>query len=132
MVKALHRGGWDAVALNFRGCSGESNRKARFYHSGDTQDLHTTVSHIIAQNDYSDMALIGFSLGGNLILKYLGEQAGNIHPLIKKAATFSVPCDLRACGVKITKSGAGSISNDFLGFFIRRSNEDEGHAGQHR
>ena len=114
MVKALHRGGWDAVALNFRGCSGQSNRKARFYHSGDTQDLHTTVSHIIAQNDYSDMALIGFSLGGNVILKYLGEQAGNIHPLIKKAATFSVPCDLRACGVKITKSGGGIYLKRFL------------------
>jgi predicted alpha/beta-fold hydrolase len=114
MVKALNCGGWDAVALNFRGCSGECNRKARFYHSGDTQDLHTTVSHIIAQNDYSDMALIGFSLGGNLILKYLGEQAGNIQPLIKKAATFSVPCDLRACGVKITESGGGIYLKRFL------------------
>jgi uncharacterized protein len=114
MVKALHSGGWDAVALNFRGCSGESNRKARFYHSGDTQDLHTAVSHVNSGNNYSDIALIGFSLGGNVILKYLGEQAGNLHPSIKKAATFSVPCDLRACGVKITKSGGGIYIKRFL------------------
>jgi uncharacterized protein len=114
MVKALNRGGWDSVALNFRGCSGECNRKARFYHSGDTQDLHTTVSHVNAENNYSEIALIGFSLGGNVILKYLGEQAGNLHPLIKKAVAFSVPCDLRACEVKITRSGGGIYLKRFL------------------
>jgi hypothetical protein len=114
MVKALNRGGWDAVALNFRGCSGECNRKPRFYHSGDTEDLHTAVLHVAAGNEYSKLALIGFSLGGNVILKYLGERDGALHPLIKKAVTFSVPCDLTACEVKITQSGAGLYLKRFL------------------
>ncbi len=114
MVKALNRDGWDAVALNFRGCSGECNKKPRFYHSGDTEDLQTVVSHATTASNYSEMALIGFSLGGNVILKYLGEQAGNVHPLIKKAVTFSVPCDLTACEVTITKSGGGIYLKRFL------------------
>lgn len=114
MVKALNRRGWDAVALNFRGCSGECNRKPRFYHSGDTEDLHTAVSHITALSDHSELAMVGFSLGGNVILKYLGEQAGNLHPSIKKAIAYSVPCDLRACEVKITQSGSGIYLKRFL------------------
>jgi len=114
MVKALNRGGWDAVALNFRGCSGECNLKPRFYHSGDTEDLQTTVSHITAGNSYSELALIGFSLGGNVILKYLGEKGENVAPLIKKAVTFSVPCDLTACERTITLSGRGIYLKRFL------------------
>jgi uncharacterized protein len=114
MVKALNCGGWDAVALNFRGCSGECNNKPRFYHSGDTEDLRTAVSHVIAGANYPEVALIGFSLGGNVILKYLGEQADNVHPHVKKAVTFSVPCDLSACEVKITKAGGGIYLKRFL------------------
>jgi uncharacterized protein len=114
MAKALNRGGWDAVAMNFRGCSGECNKKPRFYHSGDTEDLQTAVSYVIAGNNYSELALIGFSLGGNVILKYLGEKAGNVHPSVKKAVTFSVPCDLTACGDKISKSGGGIYLKRFL------------------
>lgn len=114
MVKALNRGGWDAVALNFRGCSGECNKKPRFYHSGDTEDLQTVVSHVTNGGNYSDMALIGFSLGGNVILKHLGEQGANVHPFIKKAVTFSVPCDLTTCEVKITESGGGIYLKRFL------------------
>jgi uncharacterized protein len=114
MVKAVNHAGWDAVAMNFRGCSGECNKKPRFYHSGDTQDLHTVILHIIAANRCSNLALIGFSLGGNVVLKYLGEQATNLHPFIKKAVTFSVPCDLTACEEKITKSGGGIYLKRFL------------------
>lgn len=94
MVRALNRRGWDAVAWNFRGCSGEPNRKLRFYHSGDTPDLHTVVSHVLRDAHYEHIALIGFSLGGNVILKYLGEKGRDLSPRIAAAITFSVPCDL--------------------------------------
>ena len=63
MVNALTKRGWDAVAWNARGCSGEPNRVLRFTHSGATEDLDTVISHIMSNYDYSEMALIGFSLG---------------------------------------------------------------------
>lgn len=106
MVKAVNRAGWDALALNFRGCSGEPNRQLRLYHSGETGDLARVVEHVLAGDAYEELALIGFSLGGNVILKYLGERGAEVHPAIRKAATFSVPCDLSACSVEI-----GRLSN---------------------
>ena len=102
MVKALNRGGWDTVSMNFRGCGGECNRKLRFYHSGDTADLHTVISSVIARHQHSRVVLVGFSIGGNMILKYLGEQGPSVHPLISSAVTFSVPCDLASSAIKIS------------------------------
>ncbi len=102
MVRALNRSGWDAIAMNFRGCSGEPNRTLRLYHSGDTQDLDTVVSHVASKANYSELALIGFSLGGNVILKYLGERGNEVHELAKRAVVFSVPCELETGALKIS------------------------------
>lgn len=102
MVKALNRSGWDATAMNFRSCSGECNRQLRFYHSGETDDLRLVLSHVSGSNQYKEIALVGFSLGGNVILKYLGESGEDRHPLVRKAVVFSVPCDLKACALKIS------------------------------
>jgi predicted alpha/beta-fold hydrolase len=104
MAKALNNNGWDAVALNFRGCSG-CNRKLRFYHSGETGDLHTVISHIVARDNYAELVLIGFSLGGNVVLKYLGEQGAKVHRLILGAVAFSVPCDLKSSAIRIAEFG---------------------------
>jgi len=101
MVKALNRAGWDAIGLNFRGCSGEINRTARFYHSGDTADLECAISHVASVGEYTEAALVGFSLGGNVVLKYLGERGQQAHSLIKGAVVFSVPCDLTSGALKI-------------------------------
>lgn len=101
MVKAVNSGGWDALALNFRGCSGEPNRNLRLYHSGETGDLALVVDHMISKDRYDELALIGFSLGGNVILKYLGERGKNVPSVITKAVTFSAPCDLSACSGEI-------------------------------
>ena len=96
MVRALARNGWAAVVWNARGCSGEPNRMLRFTHSGATDDLHTVISHVTNTRAYEELALLGFSLGGNLTLKYLGEQSRELDPRIKKAVAFSVPCDLQS------------------------------------
>ena len=96
MARALNRGGWDALAWNFRGCSGEPNRLLNSYHSGKTEDLDTVIEHARNSGDYSQIALIGFSMGGNLTLKYLGERGAGVDPAISGAVAFSVPCDLRA------------------------------------
>jgi len=114
MVKALNRGGWDAAALNFRGCSGESNRQVRFYHSGDTGDLRTAISQLSIDGRYSEMALVGFSLGGNVVLKYLGECGPNVPAVIRKAAAMSVPCDLTSTSHRLAEPANRMYMKRFL------------------
>ncbi len=93
MAKAFFSSGFDALAWNYRGCSGEMNFAPRFYHSGATEDLDTVVRHAMKQSKYKSINLIGFSLGGNLTLKYLGEEHLSVGA-INKAVVFSVPLDL--------------------------------------
>jgi uncharacterized protein len=99
MAAALIREGWDVLAWNFRGCSHEPNRQLRMYHSGETEDFHTVISHALAKHPAKSVDLIGFSLGGNITLKYLGERPDAISPRLHRAVAFSVPCDL-ACSSK--------------------------------
>ena len=114
MVRALNRSGWDAVVWNFRGCSGEPNQKVRFYHSGDTEDLHTVLTCVHQRSCYKTSALIGFSLGGNVILKYLGEQAMQLNPKVRAAVVFSVPCDLAASASKMARPENALYMNRFM------------------
>jgi hypothetical protein len=92
MAGALDGADWDVLAWNFRGCGKEPNRLLRFYHSGETGDLGVVIRHAAAS--YSQIVLIGFSLGGNLTLKYLGEAKP--HPAVVGAAAISAPVDLAA------------------------------------
>lgn len=85
--------GYSALAWNMRGCSGQSNRKIHFYHSGKTEDLDSVVKHA-RQCGFSQVYLIGFSLGGNLTLLYLGQQAKALHRSIERAVAISSPVDL--------------------------------------
>lgn len=94
MTAALLRRRWDVFAWNNRGCSGEPNRLIKSYHSGATNDLDTVVRHVLQSDRYRNIALVGFSLGGNQTLKYIGEQGDSIDRRIQKAVAFSVPCDL--------------------------------------
>lgn len=94
MARYLCALGWDVICLNSRGCSGEPNRLPRFYHSGVTDDLHTVLIHGLAKGGYAEVALVGFSMGGNQTLKYLGEYPEKVPQEVKAAVAFSVPCDL--------------------------------------
>ena len=96
MALAFNRAGWDVLAYNYRGCSGEINRQLRAYHSGATDDLSFVHCHAIRQENYQSVGFIGFSLGGNLVLKYLGENQHNLAPQRYWAGAISVPCDLKA------------------------------------
>ncbi|NHF58829.1 alpha/beta fold hydrolase [Flavobacteriaceae bacterium TP-CH-4] len=87
--------GYDACAVNLRSCSGEINRLYRSYHSGATEDLEAVINHILETRNYKDIYLKGFSLGGNMTLKYLGEGR-DIPAEIKAAVAISVPCDLHS------------------------------------
>ncbi len=93
IAKHVNQNNWDAVAINLRNCSGEINRLYRSYNAGASDDLRRIVNHITSKYSYNNIALNGFSLGGNLILKYLGESS-HIPSVIKAAVAISVPCDL--------------------------------------
>ena len=103
MNRIFNQDNWDAVTMNFRGCSGEVNLVRRGYHSGETTDLDFVINTIFEKYDYEEMVLIGFSLGGNVVLKYAGEKGKNIHPKIKKAIGISAPVDLAGCSAEIEK-----------------------------
>lgn len=93
MARIFNRNGWDALAMNFRGCSDEMNRMFKSYHGGSSGDLEELIAHVLKTRKYSSIGLIGFSLGGNVVLKYMGEER-NIPEEVKAAVTVSVPCDL--------------------------------------
>jgi predicted alpha/beta-fold hydrolase len=101
MVRALNLAGIDALAWNFRWSSGEPNRQLRFTHNGAIDDLQTVIHH--ASLRYQRIILIGFSMGGNLSLLYLGKRANSISDSVKGCISFSVPCDLADASLALAK-----------------------------
>ncbi len=87
---------WDALAWNCRSCSGEMNRKLRMYHHGEIGDIREVISHALHIKDYEKMILVGFSMGGNISMKYLGVHGNNIPDVVKGCVAFSAPTDLEA------------------------------------
>lgn len=114
MAKAFQEQGFDALGWNFRGCSEEINHQLRFYHSGATDDLDVVVKHALSLHRYTHIYLIGFSLGGNLTLKFLGEQGDGIYPEVKGCVTFSVPLDLHASSIQISHPSNRIYARRFL------------------
>lgn len=113
MTRALQRRGWDVLAWNYRGCSGEVNRLPRSYHSGATDDLGTLISTAVPE--YRHAALIGFSLGGNLTLKYLGENGSDLDGRIRSAVAISAPCDLAAGADHMARPSNAAYMQRFMG-----------------
>lgn len=92
--KILVQNNWDVAAVNYRGCSGVPNNKYPSYNAGKTDDLDAVVQYILLKDRYEEICLIGFSMGGNLLLKYLGER--RILPKeIKTAIAISTPLNLK-------------------------------------
>lgn len=92
-AKHFNTFGIDACAVNYRGCSGETNRLFQSYHSGATEDLEAVINHILNNKKYQHIYLKGFSLGGNMALKYLGEGR-SLPKEIKGAVAISAPVNL--------------------------------------
>lgn len=86
--------GWRAVVINLRMCSGEPNRLKQTYHSGKTDDLDYIVPRLLQENPGTELYLVGYSIGGNILLKWLGEKGEDTASMIKRAAAVSVPYDL--------------------------------------
>jgi uncharacterized protein len=113
MVKHFNKLGIDALAWNFRSCSGEVNLTVPFYHPGQTDDYQMVVDAAL-ERGYKEIFLAGFSLGGAITLRYLGEQASNLHPAIKKAVVFSVPTNLSASAHHLSQGRPAIYGKGFL------------------
>ncbi len=92
-AKFFNKNKVDAVCVNFRGCSGTDNLKYKSYHSGATDDLEAVINHLLDKNGYNEIFINGFSLGGNMVLKYLGER-NDVPKQVKAVIAVSVPCSL--------------------------------------
>ncbi len=112
MASTLLHANWDCLAWDFRGCSAIPNRLAHLYHSGATYDLKSVIER--AAVDYRQIALVGFSLGGNLTLKYLGEAPP--HPAVIGGAAISAPVDLASSARALDERPANRI---YLRRFIK-------------
>lgn len=102
VARLLNHNGWDVTAINLRNCSGEVNRLYQSYHAGVSDDLDTVIHHITTTYEYQQISICGFSLGGNITLKYLGEGR-KIPSQITSAVAISVPCDLYDSLTEINK-----------------------------
>ena len=113
LAEALRRG-WGADLLLFRSCGDEPNRTRRFYHSGETTDLAFVVDRVLREHPTSPVALAGFSLGGNVLLKWLGECGADLPPRIRAATAVSVPFDLSRSASYIDRGFARVYQAHFL------------------
>jgi uncharacterized protein len=95
LAQAYSRG-WPATLLVFRGCGSTPNLARRFYHSGETTDLAAVFEQLRARDSTSEWFLLGVSLGGNVLLKWLGDRSDAVDARIRAAAAISTPFDLEA------------------------------------
>ena len=100
-AKLLSLNGYSVAAMNYRFCSGEINRQLVTYHSGKTDDLHAVIKYLLP--NYDSVYLVGFSLGGNLILKYNGDGLFSLSPKIKANVAISVPVDLKGSSISLKR-----------------------------
>jgi predicted alpha/beta-fold hydrolase len=121
MLHMARRRGWAADMLIFRGCGDEPNRAARFYHSGETSDLEFTVGRIIQEFPDSPIVLCGVSLGGNVLLKWLGERGDTPPKQVRAAVAVSVPYDLERGSRHISRGFARIYERNFLRTLRRKA-----------
>lgn len=113
MARYFHENKWDVLAWNCRSCSGEINRLPRLYHHAASEDLNAVIVHAIKSGKYTQISLVGFSMGGSLSLKYLGENKG-LPAQIKSCIVFSVPCDLKSSAEELDRPKLRFYRNRFL------------------
>lgn len=112
LQKALMMNGIRTVALNFRGCSGRPNNRANAYHSGETGDLDHVYRHIRCAEPETPIAVVGFSLGGNVVLKWLGENGERLD--LFAAVAVSVPFELDKCADRMDRGFSRIYRNILL------------------
>ena len=126
VIRKFFDNGIDGLGWNSRSCSGEINRLPRFYHHGDAEDLRFVVHHAIEKYGYNEIYLVGFSMGGSLTLRFLGEKPALLPKEVKKAVVASVPLDLPTSVAELYKKGKRFYMERFikkLGVKIKQKSE---------
>ena len=123
LLSEAARRGWGADLLIFRSCGSELNRTRRFYHSGETGDLSFVLERIVREFPSSPLALAGVSLGGNVLLKFLGERGDDLPAQLKAAAAISVPFDLARSSKQINRGLSKLYQRFFLNSLRRKAQE---------
>ncbi|MFC5412843.1 YheT family hydrolase [Larkinella bovis] len=95
-AKLFAQNGWDVLAWNCRSCSGEMNRAFRLYNHGEIDDLGEVIQHVLRTKPYRELVLVGYSMGGNIALKYAGVHGKNGPDALRKVVAVSSPTDLEA------------------------------------
>ena len=132
LQQALGRQGWASVALNWRGCSGEPNLLPRSYHSGVSEDLAAAIVHVRARRPLAPLFAVGYSLGGNVLLKHLGETGRDCQLL--GAVAVSVPFRLDQCADRIGQGFSRFYQAHFmreLVAYVRNKQRQFKHDGRH-
>jgi predicted alpha/beta-fold hydrolase len=111
-MRALEKKGFASVLMHFRGCSGKPNLLPRSYHSGDTADAKAWINYLKVKYEKSSLYAVGYSIGGNMLLKYLGEEKEST-PL-KAAISVSAPMNLAVCAEVISKGFSKNYENYLL------------------
>lgn len=113
MASALRIAGYDVLTWNMRGCGTERNRLPTWYHSGQSDDLRAVISRALKVHK-GHVVLVGFSIGGNILLKYLGEEGASISPRIRSAVAISVPIELATSADELAKPSKAIYMNYLL------------------
>lgn len=109
-AKFFHPKGYDILVWHYRSCSQEINRLPRFYDHGDIEDLQKVIE--TNSQDYDQVVLIGFSMGGTMVVNYLGSE--NVHEKIKGGLVFSAPFDLKASAENLERGFNRNLERSFL------------------
>jgi len=114
MAQFFAERGWDVLAWNCRTCTGEMNDQLRLYNHGDIDDIGEVIQHALRTKDYEAVSLIGFSMGGSILMKYLGVHGKEVPAPIRSGIAFSAPCDLKASVQALELPGNGFYKRRFL------------------
>jgi predicted alpha/beta-fold hydrolase len=114
LINALTESHYEVLAWNMRGCGENRNRLLTWYHSGHTCDLASVVRHAIARYPHHSVTLIGVSVGGNILCKYLGELAAATPTPITHAIAISPPLDLQGSATALAKPSRTLYMNHLL------------------
>ena len=114
MIKKFVDAGFDGLGWNCRSCSGEINKNPRFYHHGDAEDLRQVVEHAIADMNYDEIFLAGYSMGGSLTLRLLAEKPELLPAQVIMAVAASVPLDIHDSVIELHKKGKRFYMKRFL------------------
>jgi predicted alpha/beta-fold hydrolase len=115
--------GWSVAAWNMRGCSGEPNRLPAWYHSGKSEDLRAVFESCVSRRRWERVYLVGFSIGGNIALKFLGERGAGFASQPLSAVSISAPCELAGAARRLAQFGNRVYLKHFISLLKRKARD---------